>query len=61
MDICDIARKRVNGVEVIEFKEKKLVQMTREQVEQNMKMLDAQIKDMTEARKHLDKLIEKFG
>lgn len=60
MDISDIVRKKVGGVEVVEFNEKRLTRMTKEQVEQNIKSLDFQIKDSTSAKEKLEDLLEKF-
>jgi len=61
MEVVDITRKLVNGKEVVEFNEKRLIQLTKEQAEANLKGVEVQIKELTEVKRNLEKLLKEFG
>jgi len=61
MEMVDVCRKMVNGKEVVEFNEKRLIQLTKEQTEQNLKGVEMQIDELTEIKDNLKKLLKEFG
>ena len=61
MEMVDVCRKMVNGKEIVEFNEKRLIQLTKEQAEQNLKGVEMQLKELTEVKENLEKLMKEFG